>query len=192
MLWIEDPVKILLNPQHMFKVLPDKKEPVIEQVNSFARFLLWYGIIISLYNKQWSPLAIALMCNILVALFVKKQKTLQKYFVLLNKPEYECPTPTEQNPFANPSVGHRNYYNDNQNCAVDYNDPDVSDNINKLFTNDLPLDHWDIYGKNNSQRQFYSVIPNNQSEFAKWLYDPQQLCNKREMPLNCNINMQMI
>ena len=40
----------------------------------------------------------------------------------------------------------------------------------------------DIFGKNNSQRQFYTMpvttIPNNQTQFANWLYKTEPTCKE--------------
>ena len=43
-----------------------------------------------------------------------------------------------------------------------------------MFNKDLYRDVKDIFGKNNSQRQFYTVpgnqVPNDQGAFAQWCY----------------------
>ena len=50
----------------------------------------------------------------------------------------------------------------------------------------------DLFGKNNSQRQFYTVpgnsIPNDQDTFAKWLYATPKTC-KEGNGLQCAANM---
>ena len=62
----------------------------------------------------------------------------------------------------------------------------------KLFSSSLIRDVNDLFGKNNSQRQFYTVpgnsIPNDQDTFAKWLYATPKTC-KEGNGLQCAANM---
>ena len=63
--------------------------------------------------------------------------------------------------------------------------------IEKNFDEGLFRDISDIFGKNNSQRQFFSVpggsIPNDQGSFAKWLYSTPPTC-KEGNGLQCAAN----
>ena len=72
-----------------------------------------------------------------------------------------------------------------------YNNVGVQRRVEELFNEDLYRDVNDIFGKNNSQRQFYSVpgntIPNDQGSFAKWLYQTPPTC-KEGNGLQCAAN----
>lgn len=167
-LWIDDPLNILFD---LSKIIPDRSDSLHEQVNSFTRFILLYGTILSVYKKNLDPLVFAMVMSIAVLGFVwfMKQQT-HNPAKQLNSHEpptsVECITPkTIHNPFANPMMGARN-------C----NAPSSPLSEQELFVQNLPLDEWDIYGKNNSQRQFFSVPHNDQTSFAKWLYDPGEVC----------------
>ena len=58
----------------------------------------------------------------------------------------------------------------------------VQRRVEELFNEDLYRDANDIFGKNNSQRQFYTVpgnkVPNDQGNFAQWLYGTPPTCKE--------------
>ena len=58
----------------------------------------------------------------------------------------------------------------------------VNEIIKNLFETDLYRDVSDIFGKENSQRQFYTVpgnqSPNDQGAFAQWLYGTPPTCKE--------------
>ena len=66
--------------------------------------------------------------------------------------------------------------------ACDVSDPEVKLLIDNNFDNNLYKDIDDIFGKMNSQRQFYTMpsttIPNDQESFAKWLYLSPKTCKE--------------
>ena len=51
-----------------------------------------------------------------------------------------------------------------------------------LFNEDLYRDVTDVFGKNNSQRQYYTVpgnqVPNDQGSFAQWCYGTPPTCKE--------------
>ena len=63
-----------------------------------------------------------------------------------------------------------------------YNNVGVQRRVEDLFNEDLYRDVNDIFGKNNSQRQFYTVpgsqVPNDQGSFAQWLYGTPPTCKE--------------
>ena len=67
----------------------------------------------------------------------------------------------------------------------------INEQINDKFNINLYKDVGDIFGKENSQRQFYTTpittIPNDQGKFAKWLYKVPKTC-KEGSGLQCNSN----
>lgn len=164
MLWIDDPLNVLFD---LKRIVPDRSDSFNEQINAFTRFILLYGGILSVYKKSLDPLVFAMLMSIGVLVLV----WVMKHY---NKKNTEQPYPVESditrektldNPFANPIIG-----------SVNTNTNKTNKDADELFVQNLPLDEWDIYGKNNSQRQFFSVPVNDQTSFAKWLYDPGEVC----------------
>lgn len=83
-----------------------------------------------------------------------------------------CVTPSLQNPFMNPNFTDFNSGPVPAACNAD--DEEIQDAIHVNFNHDLFRDVDELWERENSQRQFYTIpntaIPNNQVEFAKWLY----------------------
>jgi hypothetical protein len=89
----------------------------------------------------------------------------------LEKPNSYCRLPSPENPMMNPSAVD---YNELTPAACNADDNDIQENIKVNFNQDLFRDVDELWERANSQRQFYTLpntaVPNNQTEFAKWLY----------------------
>lgn len=163
-LWIDDPMNVLFDINKLFLIIPDRSDSVNEQVNSFTRFVLLYGGILSVYKKSWDPLlwagGMALIVLGMLVWYTKKRVDVVSTTIIGSKQ----PVSTN-NPFGNPVMG-----------SDDTPQDQVFPESDALFVENLPLDEWDIYGKNNSQRQFFTLPPNDQTSFAEWLYKPNDIC----------------
>lgn len=173
-LWIDDPLNVLFDVRKFHQIIPDSNDSINEQVNAFTRFILMYGMILSIYKKSWDPLIFTILMSVaalLWVLFIKKNR-IEKF-----AKSYEFNEPvaknTLENPYGNPPVGSIVKSNIQENTRA-------SDN---LYEYGIPMDEWDIYGKNNSQRQFFTIPHNDQTSFAKWLYDPGNVC--KTSPMKC-------
>ena len=99
----------------------------------------------------------------------------------LDNTNENCVKPTLDNPFMNV-----NYVDQldapNREEACDISDPEIKKDMDSKFMNNLFRDVNDLFGKNNSQRQFYTMpsttIPNKQDEFARWLYLSPKTCKE--------------
>ena len=104
--------------------------------------------------------------------FNKIQKSLMK-----NPSNIE---PTVDNPFMNIDL----IGDDKTKEAApsSWNNENIKENIEDKYNYNLYRDVGDLYGKSNSQRQFYTMpsttIPNNQTSFAKWCYSTGPTCKE--------------
>lgn len=92
---------------------------------------------------------------------------------VVNQVQNVCRIPTIDNPFMNPAA--TEFGVDNLPVACNANDEDIKDEIKVNFNHELFRDvESEVWERGNSQRQFYTMpnvaIPNNQTEFANWLY----------------------
>lgn len=92
-----------------------------------------------------------------------------------------CVKPSLENPFMNPTI--IDYYNKNNNIkACEYDNKEIEENINNYFKNNIYKDVNDIYERNFSERQFYTVpastIPNDRLSYEKWLYYRDKTCKE--------------
>ena len=72
--------------------------------------------------------------------------------------------------------------NPTRSAACDYTDPKVNKELEDHFNFNLYKDIDDLFDKNNSQRQFFTMpfttIPNDQGSFARWLYSTPVTCKE--------------
>ena len=91
-----------------------------------------------------------------------------------------CREPTSDNPFMNPTMGE--YAEQDFPSACNANDEDIKATINEKFTEQLYRDVGDLWGRYNSERQYYSLPntkrPNDQREFAEWCYNQYDTCKE--------------
>jgi hypothetical protein len=98
-----------------------------------------------------------------------------------------CTKPTVDNPFMNVTMkDYMNFdekgYVINRPSACDPRDQEIKKMMDKTFSNNLYRDVSDVFGKNNSQRNYFTMpsttIPNKQDEFARWLYLSPKTCKE--------------
>lgn len=92
-----------------------------------------------------------------------------------------CVIPTIENPFMNPSI--IDYTNNNNNiksCPIEKDL--INNNIIKYFGQNVYKDINDIYEKDYSARQFYTMpsttIPNDRKSYENWLYYRGKTCKE--------------
>lgn len=102
----------------------------------------------------------------------------------------KCTVPTIDNPFMNMTMKDYLNYDENGNIiqreeACDTSDIDIKKDIDDKFKNNLYKDVNDLFGKFNSQRQFYtmpwtSIIPDINGDFKNWLYKSPKSCKENQ------------
>ena len=113
-----------------------------------------------------------------------EQNELKQLNELSNK---NCKTPTNDNPLMNVNIGD----NPLNHSACEYSD-EIKENINKKLNYNLYQDVDDLFGRYNSQRQFYTMpsttVPNDQKSFAEWLYKTPETCKENSLCLKYEDN----
>ena len=96
--------------------------------------------------------------------------------------DVKCTLPTKDNPLMNINVGD----DPNRPPPCEHTD-NIKENINDKFNYNLYRDVDDLFERHNSQRQFYTMpsrtLPNNQTEFAEWLYKSPPTCKENSLCL---------
>jgi len=89
--------------------------------------------------------------------------------------------PTVQNPFTN--IVFSDYLDANklaEPCNID--DHEISNQMQNLYNSSIYRNLSDVWERENSQRMFYTTpiqtIPNNQTDFANWLYKTGPSCKE--------------
>lgn len=198
--WGDNP-SILLQNNRLTSFFPSAKLSVVENLNSIVRLLFYLSIVLVLYTKNsqyiFLPLGGLFVTYIIYYLYPRK-KDLEKFNITYpdNKnlvyPDINpdrlrktCILPTTDNPFMNFNYITDNYHREPACKAFLYDDEksqDIKEEVTESFNHNLYRDVGDLYSKNNSQRQFFTMPwtswPNDQTSFAKWLYKTGPTCKE--------------
>lgn len=183
--WLDD-WEVLLN--NIDEFYPTTDMNLVEKLNAIVRLSVYVGIILSLVMVNYMYMYIPLIIAIFTIFIYKMQKdNIEEYFreYETNTTPGECRKPTIDNPFMN-----FNEITSDRNeppaCEAQDN-PEIQKDIEEKFNYNLFRDVGDLYGKNNSQREFYTMpvttAVNNQTSFAKWLYNTGPTC--KESAIKC-------
>jgi hypothetical protein len=90
--------------------------------------------------------------------------------------------PSAKNPFMNVLVDEIKY-NPTRGPAADVVEPFISTNLDLMFKTQFVNDPTDVFGRSQSQRQFYTTpsttVPNDQDSYQNWLYRiPGKTCKE--------------
>ncbi len=196
-IWYED-ISHFITMENYFQVLPMSNMTLEEKLNALVRFFIYLSIIMMLLKGKLIYIFFGLIAMVVSAAIMGVAASQQrKAEQFLEKNDLTvvdntvCVRSTVDNPFMNPTITDI-MYNPNRPAACGLDNPDVQAQIDKNFNARLYRSVGDIYGRESSQREFYTMpsttIPNDQTGFAEWLYGTGPTC-KEGNGLQCNMNM---
>lgn len=187
-----DNLSVLYNKDRLTEFYPSYDMTLIEKLNSIVRLSVYLAIILFLFTQNYLYLYIAVVIFAFTLFIFRTQKdNMEMYFnsynslvnehnkkILDKKP---CTKPTFNNPFMNFNIitdkGNRT------EACKSWDNKNIKKDIKEKFNYNLYRDVSDLYGKNNSQRQYYTMpsttMPNKQTEFAKWCYNTGPICKEK-------------
>lgn len=179
--WIHD-ISILFRKDKLTVFFPDNNMSLEEKLNAIVRLSFYISILLFVYNQNYNNIYVFLI-TMLITYFIYNYadnpgtKKMKEHLHLKSKDSELQPVkicePTKENPFCNMLLSD---YEKNPNVVndLDVNNKEEMEQVDKLFNNNLYRDVNDIWGNNNSQRQFMPNPirrnPNDQGAFAKWCY----------------------
>ena len=186
---------ILFEREYLFEIFPIKEFDTVRKLNAIMRFSIYYTIIVYLYNKNTNILAVPLIVGLVSYFIFKNNSSIQKESVT-NKLKNDispidlsdqshnigCQLPTKDNPFMNTPYFDIATDKELPSSCTSYDNKGVQRKIEKEFDKGLYKNYTDVFGKENSQRQFFSVpgrdgVPD-QPAFANWLYKTTATCKE--------------
>jgi hypothetical protein len=180
-LWFEEPSILVNEWKHFF---PTNNLSRNQKINAIARFGIYYAILILLFKQssKWLSISIVLVT---ISCYLGYYESFENDLPIEKKEK--CTPPTKNNPFMNFTLGDYISNPDRPNaCPFDK----VKDDIRNEFRKDIVPDPADLWGKNISDRQFFTMpwttLTNDQSGFAKWLYGDSGEC--KNLGKNCDKN----
>lgn len=187
--WSND-ITVLCREDRLLEFFVSKDQSISEKLNSIVRFGVYTSILLSMYHKEPKFLLLSLILFIITyVIYHGRNDESFETSVKPGKPvEYkeEFTLPTINNPFGNNSVTDiidnptkppMKPYASRTDEALK-----VKDDIEEKFNYNLYTDVDNLYGKVNSQRQFYTTpnrgnIPNDpDGNFKNWLYGSMPSC----------------
>lgn len=195
--WLND-IKILFQSDRLTEFIPTNEMTYIDKMNAIMRFSIYLSVILFLYKSNYLVFYIPIFAGFLTYLLYdnykrnlpKKEKfhsdiinTTKKTedISILRPTSNKCQRPSYNNPLMNVLPTDIKYRPERPPACFS-TDNVIEKDIEEKFNINLYRDITDIYGKANSQRQYYTTpnttIPNNQEAFSKWLYGTPPTCKQ--------------
>lgn len=180
--WYDNYFVLFDNLQSFF---PTHNMNVIEKLNSLMRLSIYTGFLLALITNNYQYLYIPIFVGIFtIYIYNNEQKSVENYLGCdkgyNSYSDEPCIKPTNDNPFMN-----FNQISDDRNRAPacnSFDNPKIQNEMDDKFYHNLYRDVSDLYDKNNSQREFYTMPSttsyNDQTAFAKWLYNTGPTCKE--------------
>lgn len=212
--WVQRP-DVLWDKYSITQFFPSRNLNVVENLNAIVRLSIYLGILLILYTQSsfylWVPITGFVITYLIYSFYPHKNELFMDPpcdnianatctpEILLNKKrdqqerldrevERTCIQPTVDNPFMNFNYISDDYHKPPGCKAFLENTKEnrkIQKEVKKSFNYNLYRNVGDLYGKNNSQRQFFTMPwtswPNDQTSFAKWLYSTGPTCKENGM-----------
>ena len=187
-IWYED----LLNwftAENYYVIIPMDNMTMAEKLNAIARFFVYLGVILALVTLKYAYVFFGIIaCLFTAAIYEfegRKQKRAEKFLDdndLAVMDRQLCARPTLENPFMNPNKFGASSNTELPSGACNTSNPEVQASMNANYNAKVFKDVNDIWGRNSSQREFYTVpsttLGGDQAGFAKWLYGTGPTCKE--------------
>lgn len=189
--WLDDP-SIIFNKNRLNQFWINKGLTLIEKLNAIFRLSIYLSIILYIITRNYTYIYIGIITALVTIFIYKTQKNnLELYFNSYKNSttndinsnilsSADCIKPTVDNPMMN--INLITDPRDKQKACKSWNNDNIKKEIDEKYNYNLYRDVGDLYGKSNSQREFYTVpgntIPNEQMTFAKWCFGQPLTCKE--------------
>lgn len=187
--WISDPF-VLFKLDRLIEFFPTRDQTDIERLNAITRFGIYVSVVLAMYKRNINYLFLALIPLAFTFLIfestVEVTQSKENLIVPLEKKQERKKepktVPTKNNPFMNPTMfdspdrPQAEFYADSTETS-----DSVRADIADKFSYNLYQNADDIYGKEHSARQFYT-IPNSDpnGDFKNFLYGDARNCKSNK------------
>ena len=193
--------KVLFNSDNLSKFLPNVNMTNVEKLNALMRLGIYLGLALFIFTgKSEYLLIIVIIAAFTYYLYTYQKDNIELFFNSLTNSNFNkiqkslmvedsVVQPSVDNPMMNINLITSDKTQDA--APTSWNDDSLKEKIEEKYNYNLYRDVGDLYGKSNSQRQFYTMpsttIPNNQTSFAKWCYSTGPTC--KETSIYCASTM---
>jgi hypothetical protein len=199
-IWIDDYNQIIRRDR-VLDFIPNVDMPFSERINAIVRASIYIGIIMMLVHNNYLYIylpIIVMVSTYMVYIYQSKEikenyrnlprqldpvtenPLLDRYInSLKEKEKVKCIPTTVDNPFMNALAA-----DDRRRgpaCST-LNNVELANKVEANFSNNLYKDVNDIFNRNHSERQYYTMpsttFANEQGKFAQWLYGGPPTCKE--------------
>jgi len=180
--WYEDP-SVLLKKERLIEFIPLENHTYEEWLNSTVRFSMYISVLFYIFEREYVLFMIPFIAGCLTYFFYYRNK---EYYDKNDDEQYPCQRPTKDNPMMNLTIADYGY-NTNKKKACDINH--VKDDVKKYLNRTRYTNAFDVLTDDVREREYYTMPntenPNNQHDFANWLYKTDDTCKTNIR--NCNV-----
>lgn len=178
----------MFTESNYFTIWPSQDMSFEVQLNALVRFSIYFAIIVFLIKKDMNiffiPIFVGAFTYFIYSNDQSQKKVQKELFDSMNqtikKDGKICEQPTLENPFMNVLMS--DYTRNAERPAACEMTKPIQRKVKNFFDEKLIRDVDDIFHNNASDRQFYTnpvtTIPNDQTQFAKWLYGSGKTCKE--------------
>ena len=183
-IWFRNIRVLLLRPS---EIIPSRDQSDAERVNAIVRLVLYCSLAVALIRSNIMYLVLGLVIIAIISLAYamgdKKKKKNESYSNLrpttVKRERKRCSPSTADNPFSNATVGAL-LGDEGRAPACSYDDPGVAKEMRKNFNKGLFRNLDDVYEKESSARQFYTMPVTTGAPdtiaFAEFLFGRKDTC----------------
>lgn len=189
-------LSILFDKKHLSEFFPDMSFSLEKNLNSIVRLSMYISLLLFVFNKNYNNIYYGLITMAITYLIHLNNKekfddliygkdndtdnSLTNFKSFAEKPQKEIGS-TPDNPYGNILLTEYGNGSSRKN-VINYKSPETMKKVKENFNINLYKDINDVFGKNNSQRQFMSnpiqTIPNNREDFTRWCYSRPITCKE--------------
>lgn len=178
--WYNSP-KDLFRADNYLHIIPNNVMTMDQKLNAIFRFSIYFAGVLVVLRQDLYPVIFPCIVGAVTIVIHNahinakagigaRQGPTEVFDNLTKQP---CTRPTKENPFMNVMLDEYTERPDRP-PACDVSNTTVRNKVKQMFEEDLFRDVEDVFARQASDRQFYTMpvttIPNNQSEYAEWLY----------------------
>ena len=178
--WLDD-MDILLRSDRMDEFFPSNDMTLEEKLNSLTRLSVYLSVALTLCTGKCGYLYIAILTK---AIYILLMYSFDMTELLRIAKVSIMSARLANNPFMNilPDDYIKQPNRESLNKLNQYRNPVLSKYIEEKCNYNLYQDADDIFNRNTTQRQFYTMpvttIPNEQGKLGKWLYQTPPTCKE--------------
>ena len=191
-IWFRDP-SVLYDKEQLLQFIPDQSMSFPEQINAIMRFAIYFTVIVFFVKHDvrilYFPVFVGCITWLVYTVEEKREKDkmdVMERLAINQNPNNKrfCTKPTRNNPFMNVLMNeYKEFPSRPEACNVESGR--TKRMMKTQFDTHAIRDVDDVFEKKSSDRQFYTVasttIPNNQVEFANWLYALPPTCKENNV-----------